>query len=104
MHMKDIFDMLAGTSTGGILSAALALPSDKLNPVPYKGKHLPLPKFWAGDCVQIYTKGGPDIFRQNGLSTFMEWLFYIFIVLLFTSTFYCYGKCKYDKKSTYKSF
>lgn len=36
--MKDVFDMLAGTSTGSILSSALSLPSDKLNPIPYKGK------------------------------------------------------------------
>ena len=71
MHMKDVFDMLAGTSTGSILSSALSLPSDKLNPIPYKGKHYKLPKFWASDCVRIYTEGGADIFQQNGLSTFM---------------------------------
>ena len=28
MHMKDLFEQLAGTSTGSILSAALSLPKE----------------------------------------------------------------------------
>ena len=30
--MKDMFDMMAGTSTGSIISAALSYPSDDLLP------------------------------------------------------------------------
>ena len=38
MHVKDLFEQLAGTSTGSILSAALSL---------YKEGSTTEPKFWA---------------------------------------------------------
>ena len=43
--MKDLFDMMAGTSTGSILSAALALPKEKGSDIP---------KFWAAQALEIY--------------------------------------------------
>ena len=38
VHMKDMFDMMAGTSTGSILSTALSVPKEKGSTIP---------KFWA---------------------------------------------------------
>lgn len=32
IHMKDLFDMMAGTSTGSIISAALSFPSNDTLP------------------------------------------------------------------------
>ena len=47
MPMKDIFDMITGTSTGSILATALSISSDEPNPIKYKGKENPLPKYWG---------------------------------------------------------
>ena len=63
MPMKDIFDMITGTSTGSILATALSISSDEPNPIKYKGKENPLPKYWGQECVNIYTGGGDKIFR-----------------------------------------
>ena len=59
--MKDLFNMMAGTSTGSILSAGLrgghqwrglSVKSDD----PKKPNY---PKYWASDAVNIYIDGGP---------------------------------------------
>jgi patatin-like phospholipase/acyl hydrolase len=51
--MKDLFDMMSGTSTGSILATSLAIPKTV-------GSNEPM--FWASDAVKIYADGGPDIF------------------------------------------
>jgi len=43
--MKDLFDMMAGTSTGSILSTALSLPKENGGTDP---------EFWAYDVMHIY--------------------------------------------------
>ena len=45
----EMFDLIAGTSTGGILACALCAPD-------------PLP---ASDLVELYTKEGPKIFETT---------------------------------------
>lgn len=47
MHLKDIFDMTAGTSTGSIIAAALAYPN------PEKGKQKE-PRFFMQEILDIY--------------------------------------------------
>jgi len=46
----ELFDLVAGTSTGGILACALAVPS---------------PRFSAAELVELYTREGPGIFRRS---------------------------------------
>lgn len=53
-RIADYFDLIAGTSTGGILTCAYLTP-DKANP----GR----PKFNATEVVDLYLKNGGDIFN-----------------------------------------
>ena len=53
-RIADYFDLIAGTSTGGILTCAYLTP-DKDNP----GR----PKFTAPEVVDLYLKNGGDIFN-----------------------------------------
>jgi patatin-like phospholipase/acyl hydrolase len=53
-RIADYFDLIAGTSTGGILTCAYLTP-DKENP----GR----PKFNASEVVDLYLKNGGDIFN-----------------------------------------
>ena len=53
IHMKDLFDMMAGTSTGSIISAALAFPSDDTLPT---GEQVP--QYWSKEVIDVYAKQG----------------------------------------------
>ena len=55
--MKDLFDMMAGTSTGSIISAALSYPSDeKLD----TGEAVP--QYWSKEVIEVYSQRGDEIF------------------------------------------
>lgn len=52
----ELFDLIAGTSTGGILSLMLTVPSKENN-----GK----PAYTANDLIKLYTENGKKIFSSN---------------------------------------
>jgi patatin-like phospholipase/acyl hydrolase len=51
--MQYLFDMMAGTSTGSILSTALSI----------KNPEGDAPLFWAEDCKNLYMTEAQNIFR-----------------------------------------
>lgn len=56
-RIADYFDLIAGTSTGGILTCAYLTPADQI-----LGHEL-RPKFTASQVVDLYLKRGGDIFN-----------------------------------------
>ena len=59
VHMSDLFDMTAGTSTGSILAAALSIPKNETS------GNVRTPKFFARDGIDIYTSKGEQIFSKK---------------------------------------
>jgi patatin-like phospholipase/acyl hydrolase len=60
---SDMFDLLTGTSTGGIIALALTFPSSDGGG----------PRYSAADLVQLYESKGPDIFRASGWQSSPPW-------------------------------
>ncbi|MGI8623729.1 MAG: patatin-like phospholipase family protein [Solirubrobacteraceae bacterium] len=57
-RIADLFDLIAGTSTGGILACSLARPGDD-------GR----PRYSAEELAQLYEREGPKIFHRSLLKT-----------------------------------
>ena len=58
-RIADYFDLIAGTSTGGILTCAYLAPAEEIS-----GQEL-RPKFTASQVVDLYLKRGGDIFSVS---------------------------------------
>ena len=57
VSMAELFDMVAGTSTGSLLATSIVLP----NPDP-ETNQTQFNKFFASDAMDIYTRYGPQVF------------------------------------------
>jgi patatin-like phospholipase/acyl hydrolase len=60
IHMQDLFEMFAGTSTGSILASSLSLA--------YTLENDRQPMFWAEAIEKVYIDNASNIFKQNRLS------------------------------------
>jgi len=54
-RVSDLFDLIAGTSTGGILAAALSRPADGAAG----------PRYTAEELIDLYVSEGPRIFSRS---------------------------------------
>jgi len=101
--MKDMFDMISGTSTGSIISAALtyhAKDKDKEN----DGRVTP--KFFASDVIDVYANQGDRIFSKHASASDSgpKTILLGFFVAAWGVGFYFIGKYFYDNEETKENF
>ena len=53
--MSEIFDLVAGTSTGSLLATALVIPNDDATSIQKN-------KFFADKVIEVYSDMGPRVF------------------------------------------
>ena len=98
--MKDLFDMVSGTSTGSIITAALTY-TDKEKGLQDTAGNVPMPGFWAKTIKEIYTKNGGVIFadhKDSGSGT-QGVVFFLFVVI-WGIAFFFLGRYIYDNPET----
>ena len=65
-RVAEVFDLIAGTSTGGILAAGLCVPASP-------GSRQP--KYPATELVKLYRDHGKEIFSTNAIRWLLSWVY-----------------------------
>ncbi|CDW84799.1 patatin [Stylonychia lemnae] len=63
ISMAELFDLVAGTSTGSLLATALVIPNDD----PLTNDTV-INKFWAQKAIEVYTIRAPQVFTKFQMS------------------------------------
>ena len=99
--MKDLFNMMAGTSTGSILASGLSYPKFPPSQDPSsKGQ----PKFYAKDIIEIYEEFGKEIFTRNEIPLIINFICSLVIVLIFLLLGFLSGQYCFDNKKKNQYF
>ena len=62
--IKDLFEMISGTSTGSIITAGLTYTDKSKGLLDTKGK-IPAPGFWAKNLKDMYIREAGTIFATH---------------------------------------
>ena len=95
--------MFSGTSTGSLLSGAMAVYDDKVNPKDKLGD-FKRPLYWGSDATSIYQKAAPLIFRSNGMGVAIKILAYMGIIIFVSGACYWMGNFCYDRQKKINAF
>lgn len=86
--MPQFFDLLGGTSIGGLITSILSIPSDD------EPTNRAKPKWSTVQCLDLMTTQGDVIFQADDMSTGMRVFWCILITLFGAIIFYLIGhKC-----------
>lgn len=76
MHMKDLFDMFAGTSVGSIITGAMVFPPEAIHKVKEK-------EFFSTKLLEIFHDKGDKLFSSQKMNPIAYYLSYFSVLGLF---------------------
>ena len=91
VHMKDLFDMISGTSTGSIITGMLLTPKE--------GSTTEV-KYTIADTIELYSTRGKELFKSTALSHTAAAGISLCFILVFGTLSYFLGKWIYDNHNT----
>ena len=84
MHMSELFQLVAGTSSGSIVAAGVSYGTAGV------------PKLWGSDIADLFEKNGKDLFEKHSLKWGLHIFFWVSFALVFACVGYWAGKRRYD--------
>ena len=95
--------MFSGTSTGSLLSGAMAVYDDEVNPKDKLGD-FKRPKYWGSEATSIYQDAAPMIFRSNGMGIAIKILAYMGIIIFVSGACFLMGNFCYNRQKKIDAF
>lgn len=92
--MKDMFDMFAGTSTGGIVAAALVTPNKS------NGNET---LYYADDMLTMIKEHGPELYKRQSINTGLLWIITVICGMIGGVLGFKWGKSLFSNPKTEKT-
>ena len=91
--MRDLFDLISGTSTGSMLAGALSV----------NGKDSEDPLFWGAGMVEFYKTKAAGLFKGNNLAFFKKFMIWLIIFAFWGGLFFSIGLYRYANPKVLKA-